>query len=104
MKKESSFQKNLISELKDKFPGCVVIKNDPTYIQGFPDLLVLYKKKWAALECKRGESESCRPNQDYYVGLLNEMSFASFIFPENKMEVIDGLQQTFRNKRSSRFP
>lgn len=50
---ENKFQANLIKELKERFPGCIVMKNDPTYIQGIPDLLVLHKDKWASLECKK---------------------------------------------------
>ena len=92
---ESGFQRNLIKELKKAFPGCVVMKTDPNYIQGFPDLLVLYNNKWAALECKRKNTASKRPNQEYYVDKLNSMSFSRFIFPENKEEVLYDLQQSF---------
>lgn len=94
-KKESKFQNKLIDILKDRFEGCIVLKNDPTYIQGIPDLLVLYKDKWAALECKRSAGASHRPNQDYYVDTMNDMSFARFIFPENQEEVLNELQHTF---------
>lgn len=93
---ESSFQANLIKELRELFPGCIIMKNDPNYIQGVPDLTIIYKDKWATLECKRSEKEKHRPNQDYYVGLMNEMSFSSFIYPENKEEVLDELQHAFR--------
>ena len=96
-KKETKFQKSLIDELKALFPGCIVLKNDSAYIQGIPDLSVFYKNKWAMLECKRSQDESHRPNQDYYVELTNNMSFARFIYPENKMEVLDELQQAFRS-------
>lgn len=102
MSKESSFQAALIRELKEIFPGCVVLKNDSAYIQGIPDILVLYKDKWAALECKRSANASHQPNQDYYVTHLNEMSFASFIFPENKETVLHELQQAFELTGSSR--
>lgn len=96
MKKESEFQAELIRELKVLFPGCIVLKNDPDYMQGFPDLLILYKDRWAGLECKRTRLAAKRPNQDYYVGLLNQMSYANFIFPENKEEVLRELQQALR--------
>lgn len=93
--KESKFQGDLIKELKTVFPGCVVLKNDASYIQGIPDLLVLYKNKWCSLECKQSSRASKRPNQEYYVGLMNDMSFSSFIYPENKDEVLDELYRYF---------
>lgn len=99
---ESKFQANLIKELKDRFPGCVVLKNDPNYIQGFPDLSVFYKDKWAWLETKRSRNASHRPNQDYYISLGKEMSFASFICPENKEGVLNELQQAFQPRRKTR--
>lgn len=92
---ESEFQSNLIKELKQRFPGCVVLKNDPDYIQGIPDLLVLYNNKWAALECKQNARAKRRPNQEWYVRQMDSMSFSRFIFPENKEEVLDELQQSF---------
>lgn len=96
MKKENAFQAELIKELKVIFPGCVVLKNDATYCQGIPDLLILYNEHWAMLECKRSSSASHRPNQDYYIQKLGEMSYASFVSPENKERVIDELQQAFQ--------
>lgn len=95
--KENKFQSKLIDEIKQRFPGCVVLKNDPNYLQGIPDLSIFYKDKWAMLECKKTESEAHQPNQDYYVERANEMSFARFIFPENKQEVLDELQQAFES-------
>lgn len=92
---ESKFQAELIKDLKNLFPGCIITKNDCNYIQGFPDLTILYKDKWAVLECKKKENAKRRPNQDYYVGILNQMSFSRFIYPENKEEVLHELQQTF---------
>lgn len=93
--KENAFQAALIKDVKALFPGCVVLKNDPNYIQGFPDLTILYKDRWAVLECKKSLSSSKRPNQAYYVDMLGEMSYASFICPENREEVLDELQQAF---------
>lgn len=96
MKRENRFQAELIKEIKETYPGCVVLKNDANYIQGFPDLTILYKDRWAVLECKRSENESHRPNQDHYVELLNEMSYSSFIFPENKEKVMLELDRVLR--------
>lgn len=101
--KESEFQSELIKELKREFPGCMVLKNDPNYIQGIPDLIILYKDKWAALEVKKEEDAPHQPNQDYYISLMNGMSFAKFIYPENKEEILDELQRSFRVRRTSRL-
>lgn len=90
---ESGFQDKLRDELKNLFPGCMVFKMDQ--IQGIPDLLVLYKNMWASLECKKSARAKRRPNQEYYVGLMNEMSFSRFIYPENKEEVLNDLQKAF---------
>ncbi len=96
MKKENKFQSELILEIQAKFPGSIVLKNDANYMQGIPDLIVLYDNKWAALECKRSKNAKHQPNQDYYVELMGSMSFARFIYPENKKEILDELQQAFR--------
>ena len=93
---ENKFQSKLIKEIKKLFPGCIVMKNDSSYIQGIPDLLVLYKDKWASLECKKTANARKQPNQEYYVGLMDKMSFARFISPENKEEILNELQQTFK--------
>ena len=98
-KLERAFQARLIKELKEIFEGCVVLKNDSSYIQGIPDLLILYKDRWAMLECKKSSSAKKRPNQEYYVDLMDKMSFSRFICPENKEEVLHELQQTFESSR-----
>lgn len=95
-KKESEFQAKLKKELKSLFPGCIVTKLDSGDIQGIPDLLILFNDKWATLECKKSAKASHRPNQNYYVDLMNKMSFSRFIFPENKTEVLSELQEVFR--------
>lgn len=99
---ESKFQASLIKELKELLPGCVVLKNDANYIQGFPDLTVLYEDRWAALECKQSSRASRRPNQVYYIDILDNMSFARFVSPENKEEVLYDLQQSFQTPRATR--
>lgn len=94
---ENRFKTKLITELKDMFPGCIVTHLDPNEIQGIPDLLILYENKWAVLEGKKNARASVRPNQNYYVDLMNDMSFASFIYPENKDEVLYELHLHFMN-------
>ena len=92
---ENKFQANLIKEIKNRFPGCMLLKNDPTYIQGIPDLTVLHGKRWATLECKKNAKASRQPNQEYYVGKMDNMSFSRFVCPENKDEVLDYLDIYF---------
>ena len=92
---ENRFKTNLIKQIKNMFPGCMVMHLDPNEIQGIPDLLILYKDKWAVLEGKDYANATHQPNQDYYVDLMDRMSFAAFIFPENKEEVLDDLYDYF---------
>lgn len=94
---ERDFQANLIKELKSRFEGCMVMKLDSSYIQGIPDLLILYNDKWATLECKKNAKAHRQPNQEYYVDKMNQMSYSSFICPENKEEVLNELQQAFES-------
>ena len=95
-KLESGFQDRLIADLKEMFPGCMVFKMDQ--IQGIPDLLILYGKRWASLENKKSATAKRQPNQEYYVDLMNKMSFSRFICPENKEEVLTELQKAFSKK------
>ena len=90
---ERDFQAKLIKELKVMFKGCIIVKNDPNYIQGIPDLLILYNDRWAALEVKKSATAHHQPNQEYYVDVMDQMSFAAFIYPENKEEILYELQQ-----------
>lgn len=94
-KLERDFQAYLIKELKCVLQDCIVMKNDSSYIQGIPDLLVLYKDKWASLEVKKFANARKRPNQEYYVDLMDRMSFSRFISPENKDEVLCELYKFF---------
>lgn len=93
---ERDFQAQVIKKIKERLPNCIVLKNDSSYIQGIPDLTILYENKWATLECKKTKSSSRRPNQKFYVDKMNGMSFSRFICPENEEEVLDELQRSFR--------
>ena len=104
MKRENDYQSGLIKRIKDRFGGCIVLKNDARYIRGVPDLLVLHEDKWAALETKREEKASRRPLQGYYVERMNQMSYASFISPENEEDVLDEMDKTFSSRRTTRVP
>jgi hypothetical protein len=91
--RESQYQARLIRKLEGMFPGCIILKNDASYLPGVPDLIILFQDRWAMLECKRSDNIIVmRPNQKYYVDLLNTMSFASFINADNEEEVLYDLQ------------
>lgn len=94
--RESNFQRSLKKELVARFPGVIIAKLDASATQGIPDLLILLGEKWASLENKRSKDAAHRPNQDYYVNKMNNMSFSRFIYPENKEEVLDDLERFFK--------
>ena len=97
--RESKFQKDLIREIKNRFPDAIVLKNDPKYIQGFPDLTILYFGTWFVLECKKAYKAKRQPNQKYYIDKLNKMAHAAFISPDNKEEVLHAMEKAFRIRR-----
>lgn len=103
---ERKYQVQLIKKLRILFPGCVILKNDTEYLQGIPDLSIFWRDRWGMLEVKSRKPRSSadfEPNQEWYIDLLNNMSFAACIYPENEREVLDELQQAFRSRRSTRL-
>ena len=95
MKRENVVQGNLIKEIEERYPGCIVLKNDANYKQGIPDLTVMYHDKYAMLETKKDKDSSFRPNQETYLRLFDNWSFAKRIQPENKEEVLNELDAFF---------
>ncbi len=105
--RERDYQAGLIKKLKQLYPGCIVLKNDSGYMQGIPDLTILFNDRWAVLEVKIREPRSAQafePNQEWFLETMNQMSFAACIYPENEKEVLRGLQQTLSPRGSSRIP
>lgn len=96
---EKDFQKKFIRELEAIFDGCILIKNDAGYIQGFPDWTMFYKNKYAVLEIKKSKNAQHQPNQDYYIDLIDSMGFARFVYPENKNDVIEDLRRYFKKRK-----
>lgn len=90
---EAEYQAKLIKKLSLKFPQSLILKNDPGYLQGIPDLVIFNGDRYAFLEVKASENSPTRPNQPYYVELLNNMSFAAFIYPSNEEEVLRALER-----------
>ena len=103
MTAESKFKHDFHQELEDIFPGCVIVHNDPTLFPGIPDTTIFWGGQWAMLEFKKSAKASKQPNQEYWVNVLNEMSFAAFVCPENRNEVLDALQRSFWPTREARI-
>lgn len=101
-KQENKFKTDLCNRIEKEFPGSMVMHLDPTEKKGIPDLLVLHNDKWAVLEGKRSKDASRRLHQDYYVKTMNDMSYASFIYPENEEQVIQELHEHFNKRRTKK--
>jgi len=101
---ESQYQLKLIKKIEHMFPGCMVIRNNPAHLQGVPDLLILYSSTWGALEVKLALESEIQPNQSYYVAMMDRMSFAAFIYPENEEEVLNELQLALTSGRTACIP
>jgi hypothetical protein len=96
---ETPFERKTIGIIRKMFPDCIILKNDANNVQGIPDRLVLYWDRWAALEFKASRTAITQPNQPYYVGMMNEMSYASFVYPENVDQVLNDLQHALEPRR-----
>ena len=103
MARESNFEHALVRRILRIYPGAIILKNDANRLQGFPDRLILFGKAWAAFDTKAKETAGHRPNQDYYIDLLNQMSYASFVYPQNEETFLHELQQTLRPNRRTRL-
>ena len=101
---ERQYQNRLIKKLQNLFPDAFIMKNDPRDTQGLPDILILYRDRWGMLEVKLAENSAMQPNQAHYVNRFNEMSFASFINPQNEEAVINDLQRSLGLDRNTRIP
>jgi len=98
---ENAYQSRLVRKLKRMFPGCEILKNDSGYRPGIPDLTIYWGPYWAMLEVKDAPRSRKRPNQDFYVNKMNDMSFAAFVCPENEEEVLAALQEAFASRGSA---
>ena len=102
-KLEREIQPRIINKIKRRLPGVRIFKGDTRFQQGSPDLIVLYKDRWAVLEVKKDRTATRQPNQDYYVDLLNQMSYAALIHPDNEEDILDGLQRALQAERCPRI-
>lgn len=98
---EKKFKNDFLSDIQEQYPDCMIMPMN--HVQGIPDTLILYKNKWAALEFKKFSRAKRQPNQPYYVQLMDDMSFSRFVYPENRQEVMNDIQKSFRTARSARI-
>lgn len=90
---KSGYKVKLKKKLYEIFPDCMIQDQDPnTTHTGIPDLLIIWGDRWAMLEVKAARNSAKQPLQDHYIEFYNQMSFASFIYPENESEVLHALQ------------
>lgn len=96
----------LESEIKADFKQCIKdnifygdmvhLVEPKTYQRSEPDLYILgHGRKWAAIEFKTAVDADRQPQQDRRMAILNHMSFARFVYPDNAVEVLDELEKLF---------
>lgn len=100
---EGPYKTQLTRKIRKRLPGAMVLRLDANHLQGVPDILVLYGEKWGSLEGKANPDAPYQPNQQYYVDLMNQMSFSAFINPSNEEEVLRALQHALECGRTPRF-
>ena len=103
-KKEGDYQKDIIDRIKKALPGAIVMKNDSSYIQGIPDLTVIYGGKYAMLEVKKSYYDfvhNQQANQKDYIRKFRDWgAFSFFIYPEVDADVFEELIRYFEGGRN----
>ena len=96
---ESEFRKAFLEEVQNRIDplnkGFLFFLNASNAFRSFPDIVILGSHKWAALEFKKSKRASHQPNQEYYINKLNEIGYASFVYPENAEEILNDLEELF---------
>ena len=97
---EGIFKKKLIAELEKEFPDCLITKLEADFNTWIPDVLIVDGPRWATLEVKASKADVTKPRknkeaQDYYVKKMRRMSYSSYVYPENKEEVLNELKVHF---------
>ncbi len=103
--REGRYKTQLTGRIEKRFGSrCLVVRLDAGLRQGVPDMLLLFEGGfWAALEGKTSETSPHQPNQPYYVDLMDKLSFAAFIYPENEEAVLNELEQEFEAHWAARL-
>lgn len=98
--RESQFQSNFISSLRDK--GCICLKQDPTTgkQKGVPDYLVIYKSRWMFLEFKASLDSPYRPGQKEWGERLTKWGYWRRVCPEVARVVKFEIERIIRDEDS----
>lgn len=94
-KLESETERNFKQDMNRRLPGGWWVKGNSQMQQGIPDQTFYYGPRWAMFEFKRAENSDLQENQDWFIDMFNEMSYARFVSPENYNEVLDEVQEAF---------
>jgi hypothetical protein len=95
---ENEYKKRLKKRIQERFPGCLILKNDEQLVQGIPDMTILWGSRYAILEVKKDRNAPWRPNQEYYLGFVSNMGGIAFlIYPEIEEGVLDEIQRAFES-------
>ena len=97
MTPEGRFKRKVKKQLKELFPGCY-LHEMKAGAQGIPDTLIIFGERWALLEFKDSINAHRQPNQKYYVDKFNSIGFSRFIYPENRLEVLNDLIKYFKKE------
>ena len=90
---ERDFRKKFKERLMKIFPDAIITHLDPNDIQGIPDICMFWRDRYFMFETKKFTKASKRPNQQYYIDLFDDWSYARFVQPENMEEVLNELEQ-----------
>lgn len=100
---EKDLQNRLLNWIRLKFDSKKIfimkITPIPGIPQGCPDIIILYDGGFVAIEMKRSSKASFRPNQKYYLEMLNTFQNGESIvcYPENFNEVKNLLKNILRH-------
>ncbi len=93
---ESKFKKRTERRIRKRLQRVkIYIVKSSTEVRSAPDLFILGSGMWAALEFKKHKDADRQPNQEHIIDYLDNMSYATFVYPENVEGVLDDLEELF---------
>lgn len=89
---EKNIQSKFISDLRKSGYKCFKQQMNATTRAGTPDLFIFKEGFWGWIEFKQHKNSKARPGQKENVAWANENSWGSFVYEENKAEVLKYLK------------